>query len=87
MHLYTKLHPEVQRETQHSEQEPSLYEDYVSWLQSCEDNVPEQQSGIRNAQFIKSRLNKSHEKLIKPASALQEQKGTFHNFSTKHKCS
>ena len=87
MHLYAKLHPEVQHKTQHSEQEPSLYKDYVSWLQSCEDNVPEQQSGIHNAKFIKSRLNKSHGKSIKSASTLQEQKETFHNFFNKCKCS
>lgn len=47
MHLYAKLRPEVQRESQRSAQEPESYTDYVSWLRSCEDQIPERRNALR----------------------------------------
>lgn len=39
MHLYAKLRPEVQRESQRSAREPESYADYISWLSHARTSV------------------------------------------------
>ena len=42
MHLYTKVHTTVQQQAQQILGEPNDYNEYISWLWACEDNVPGQ---------------------------------------------
>lgn len=57
MHLYAKLQPEVQRESQRSAREPESYADYISWLRSCEDQIPERRNALRISRRDSTRFN------------------------------
>ena len=39
-HLYAKIHATVQQQAQQTSGEPNDYNEYISWLRACEDNVP-----------------------------------------------
>ena len=39
IHLYAKVHVTVQQQAQQTLGEPNDYNEYISWLQACKDNV------------------------------------------------
>ena len=41
-HLYAKVHATVRQQAQQTSGEPNDYNEYISWLQACEDNIPGQ---------------------------------------------
>lgn len=82
MHLYAKLRPEVQRESQRSAQEPESYTDYVSWLRSCEDQIPERRNALRAVKRDGARPNNNWNRPL-PTSHGGHHRDTKPNFKRK----
>lgn len=85
MHLYAKLRPEVQRESQRSAQEPEFYTEYISWLRSCEDQIPERRSALRAMKRDGTRPNDSRDR--QPSGFREGPQGTKRNFKRKRNSS
>lgn len=80
-HLYAKLWSSVRRQAQQTAGEPNSYNEYISWLRACEDNVPGRAAVLSTA---KQNRSATANKKDKPAPASRDHpKGTWNNHKRK----